>query len=68
VKLETHRLKAFPYVAVEACGSCGHYLKSVDLRREPGAVPVVDELASLELDALAREKGFVKLEPNLAGF
>jgi len=31
------------------------------------AVPVVDEIASAELDKQAREEGFTKFEPNLAG-
>jgi len=66
-KLETLRHRSYPHLRVEACTSCGHYLKTVDLRKDPSAVPLVDELASMELDRLAREKGFVKLEVNVAG-
>jgi hypothetical protein len=66
-RIEVLRHRAFAHLRVEACVSCGHYLKAVDLRRDPQAVPVVDELAAIELDALAREKGFTKFEVNLAG-
>lgn len=66
-KLETLRHRSFPHLRAEACTSCGHYLKSVDLRRDAAAVPLVDEIASTELDRQARERGFVKLEVNVAG-
>jgi hypothetical protein len=66
-KLELLRHRSHPQLRAEACGACGHYLKSVDLRKDSAAVPLVDELASVELDRLAREKGFVKLEVNVAG-
>jgi hypothetical protein len=66
-RIDVLRLRSVPNVHVEACESCGHYLKGVELRRDPSAVPVVDELAAVELDKLAREKGFTKFELNLAG-
>jgi FdhE protein len=66
-KVETLRHRSFPHLRVEACTSCGHYLKSVDLRKDGAAVPLVDEIASTELDKQARERGFVKLEVNVAG-
>jgi len=66
-KLEMLRHRSYPHLRVEACTSCGHYLKTIDLKKDPAAVPLVDELASVELDRLAREKGFVKLEVNVAG-
>jgi hypothetical protein len=66
-KLETLRHRSFPHLKAEACTSCGHYLKSIDLRKDAAAVPLVDEIASVELDKQARERGFVKLELNVAG-
>jgi FdhE protein len=66
-KIRLHRSRTLPHVRLEACESCGHYLKSVDLRREASAVPLVDELAAIELDKLGRDEGFTKFEPNLAG-
>jgi formate dehydrogenase maturation protein FdhE len=57
----------FPYVRVDGCSTCHHYLLTLDLRREPRAVPVVDELAALPLDLYARERGLTKITPNLLG-
>jgi FdhE protein len=56
-----------PAVQVEACERCRRYLITVDGRRDEAAVPVVDELAALPLDLHARERGFVKIAPNLMG-
>ena len=56
-----------PWMRVDACDTCRTYLKSVDLTRNPDAEPVVDELASTPLDVIARERGYTKLAPNLAG-
>ncbi len=57
----------FPHVSVHACRTCSRYLLNVDLSRDARAVPVVDEMASIPLDLYAREQGFVKIVPNLAG-
>jgi hypothetical protein len=59
-KIESLRHRSFPHLKAEACTSCGHYLKSVDLRKDAAAVPLVDEIASTELDKQARERGFVE--------
>lgn len=56
-----------PALRADACESCRGYLISVDVRKDPGAVPVVDELVSLPLDLHARERGFTKIVPNLMG-
>jgi formate dehydrogenase accessory protein FdhE len=57
----------FDHVRVEACDTCGHYLKGIDLTRLGIAVPLVDEVASAPLDAWAREHGYTKIELNLIG-
>jgi FdhE protein len=57
----------FPHLRVDACDTCGGYPLTVDLRRAPGAVPIVDELAAMPLDLYAREQGKHKLVPNLMG-
>lgn len=57
----------FPHIRVEACESCQRYLVDVDLGRDPGAVPEVDELAALPLDLYAAEQGFSKITPNVMG-
>jgi FdhE protein len=56
-----------PALQVEACESCRRYLITVDGRRDAAAVPIVDELVALPLDLHARERGFVKIAPNLMG-
>jgi formate dehydrogenase accessory protein FdhE len=61
---ETER---FPHLRVDACDSCGGYLLTVDLRKDPRAVPIVDELAAAPLDLYAREQGKRKIVPNLMG-
>ena len=57
----------FPHVRVDGCKSCHRYLLTFDLRREPRAVPVVDELAALPLDLYAIDQGLLKITPNLLG-
>lgn len=57
----------FPHLRVDACDGCRRYLLTVDLMKEPAAVPVVDELAALPLDLFAQERGFQKIVPNLVG-
>ena len=66
-KLPRYTAQEIPWIRVEACDSCGRYLKSVDLTREPEAEPWVDELGSTPLDLIARERGYAKIAPNLAG-
>jgi FdhE protein len=56
------------YVHVEACETCKHYLKAVDLSVNGLAIPLVDEAALAVLDVWATERGYVKIIPNLIGF
>ena len=62
-----HVSESWPHVRLEECGSCRTYLKAVDLRETGLAVPVVDELASVELDLWAAGQGLSKLRANLLG-
>ena len=57
----------YGHVRIEACDSCGHYLKGIDLAQLGLAIPLVDEVASAPLDLWAREQGYVKIELNLVG-
>jgi formate dehydrogenase maturation protein FdhE len=57
-----------PHVAVDGCSSCNRYLLSIDTRREPRAVPIVDELAALPLYLYASERGLTKIVTNVLGF
>lgn len=65
--LEFHVSDAWPHVRVEECCSCRKYLKGIDLRQDGLAEPVVDELASVELDLWAAERGLQKHQTNLFG-
>ena len=56
-----------PGLRVDACEACRKYLVTIELAKEPAAVPVVDELVALPLDLYARERGFTKITPNLMG-
>jgi len=57
----------FPHIRVDACQSCRRYMLTIDLKKDPRAVPLVDELAALPLDLYAQERGFTKIVPNLMG-
>ena len=62
-----HVTDVWPHVRVEECQVCQTYLKAIDLRTNGLAVPVVDELASVELDVWAEEARLDKLQRNLLG-
>lgn len=66
-RLHYFQADRFDHVRVDACESCRHYVKSVDLTRLGLAVPLVDELASGALDVWANERGYTKVTPNLIG-
>lgn len=57
----------FDHVRIEACDTCQHYIKGVDLTRLGHASPLVDEVAAAPLDLWARQHGYLKIELNLVG-
>lgn len=57
----------FAHIRIEACDTCKHYLKGVDLTVLGLAAPLVDEIYSAPLDLWAREHGYTKIELNLVG-
>jgi hypothetical protein len=57
----------FPHLRVDACAACARYVIDVDLGRDAGAVPEVDELAAVPLALYAADQGLSKLTPNLMG-
>jgi len=57
----------FDHVRIEACESCKHYIKGIDLTRLGLAVPLIDDIATAALDLWATEKGYSKIELNLVG-
>lgn len=56
-----------PHLRVDGCEQCHRYLLTIDLRKDPRAIPIVDELAALPLDLYARERGMTKITANLLG-
>lgn len=66
-ELPVHSAESVPHVRIDECRTCRRYLKTVDLRRRGDAVPIVDELATVELDLWAREQGLAKGCANLFG-
>jgi FdhE protein len=63
----TSPAQSLDHVRIDACDSCGRYLKTIDLGRLGLAVPLVDEVAAAPLDLWAREHGYEKIELNLVG-
>ena len=63
--LPVYTADQFAHVRIEACESCSHYLKTIDLTKDGLAVPLVDYMASVSLDVWARDRGYVRLRPNL---
>ena len=66
-KLPVHTAESITHVRVDACTTCSRYIKTVDLRKRGNAVPLVDELAAVELDIWAQEQGLTKLRVNVLG-
>lgn len=58
----------FPHLRIDGCATCSRYVLTIDLERDPRAIPIVDEIASVPLDLYAKERGMTKLVPNLMGF
>jgi FdhE protein len=67
-KLPRYSAEGIAAVRVEACDTCKHYLKSVDLTVDGHAVPIVDEVAAAPLDLWAAEHDYRKIQLNLLGF
>ena len=56
-------------VRIDGCETCGHYVKTFDLR-EPGAaelVPLVDDVATVALDLWAHDQGLARPLVSFAG-
>jgi len=66
-KLPVYVAAQMDYIRVEACDTCGTYLKSVDLTKDGFAVPQVDEIATVALNVWADEHGYTKIETNILG-
>jgi len=63
--LPVYTTDGFAHVRIEACDTCRHYLKTIDLTTNGLAVPIVDDIASVPLDLWAGEQGYRRLRSNL---
>ena len=63
--LTHHVSESLPYIRIEICQQCQHYLKTIDLREHGLAVPIVDDLASFELDLWCKEQKLTRTQRNL---
>ncbi|HTG34667.1 MAG TPA: formate dehydrogenase accessory protein FdhE [Thermoanaerobaculia bacterium] len=66
-KLPVYIAEELDHVRVEACDTCRHYIKTIDLTKNGRAVPVVDELAAIPLSLWAAENRYTKLSANPLG-
>lgn len=66
-QLSYYQTNEYEHVRIEACDSCKHYIKGVDLTRFGFAVPLVDDVGTAALDLWATEHGYTKIELNLVG-
>ena len=66
-ELPVHTAESIAHVRVDACTTCSRYIKTVDLRKRGDAIPLVDALATVELDLWAREQGLTKIRANVLG-
>ena len=57
-----------PHLRLDTCDVCRAYIATVDIRREPAAVPLVDEIVALPLDMIAADRGYRKISRNVMGF
>lgn len=66
-KLGYFKAEEEPGFRVELCGTCQLYIKTVDFRDlDRPSLPMLDDLESLPLDMLARERGYQR--PTLSGW
>lgn len=63
--LTHHVSESLPYIRIEICQQCQHYLKTIDLREHGLAVPIVDDLASFELDLWCEEQNLTRTQRNV---
>jgi formate dehydrogenase maturation protein FdhE len=66
-KLPVYIAEQFPHIRVEACETCRHYIRAVDLTKDGHANPLVDDLAAIPLTLWATEHNYSRLHPNLLG-
>lgn len=49
---------------IDMCDQCRHYIKTIDYRNLEASDSCLEDLATLHLDVLALQKGYVRTSPN----
>ena len=66
-KLAYYKAEEIAHIQVMTCDECRQYIHLIDIEKEPRTVADMDEVVALPLDVWAIERGFSKVQPNLAG-
>ena len=66
-RLPVYVAEQFPHIRVEACDTCKHHLRTIDLTKDGNAVPEADDLAAIPLTLWAKEFGYARIFSNLLG-
>ncbi len=66
-KLPVFVADQFPHIRVEACDTCKHYIRTIDLTKDGNAAAEADDLAAIPLTLWAQEYGYVRIHSNILG-
>lgn len=66
-QLPVYIAEEMPYIRVETCETCKHFLRTIDLTKDGNAVPLVDDLAAIPLSLWAEQNGYKRIQANLLG-
>jgi FdhE protein len=66
-KLPVYVAEQFPHIRMDCCDTCKHFLRTIDLTKDGNAVPLVDDIAAVQLSLWAEEQGYRRIQGNLLG-
>jgi hypothetical protein len=66
-KLPVFVAEQFPHIRVEACDTCKHCIRTIDLTKDGNASAEADDLAAIPLTLWAQEYGYTRIHSNLLG-
>jgi FdhE protein len=66
-KLAVYITEKLRHIRVEACDTCKHFIRTVDLTKDGHAVPLVDDLAAIPLTLWTEAHGYSRIQGNLLG-
>ena len=67
LNLSYYDSSSFPKFQMQVCEACRSYLLTIDITKEPSAIPDIDELVALPLGLWAQEEGYLRIQPSLIG-